>query len=226
MSQDALNQSFLCDSVPPEMMDRLWEVGWRHFGETFFRYSVSIDEHGVKTITPLRVDLEKFSLSKSQRRVLRRNADLCCEFQPASLSPKARAMFQRHKERFSENVPDDLDTFLSASPARLPCPAEECRVYLGEELVALSFLDLGQTSTSAVYGMFEPAHSERSLGIFTMLKEIEYTQSRGSRYYYPGYATLEPSAYDYKKQLQGLEVLDWQTGLWDDYIRKINPDTP
>jgi arginine-tRNA-protein transferase len=59
-----------------------------------------------------------------------------------------------------------------------------------------------------------------------MLKEIEHTQLRGSRYYYPGYATQEPSAYDYKKQLRGLEVLDWQTGLWDDCARKINPNTP
>jgi arginine-tRNA-protein transferase len=208
------------------MMDRLWAAGWRHFGETFFRYSLSIDEHGVKTITPLRVDLKHFSLSKSQRRVLKKNADLHCAFVPASLSAEARAMFQRHKERFSENVPDDLDTFLSANPANLPCPAKECRVYLGEKLVALSFLDLGKSSSSAVYGMFEPAHGERSLGIFTMLKEIEYTQSRGSRYYYPGYATLEPSAYDYKKQLRGLEVLDWQTGVWDASARKINPDTP
>jgi arginine-tRNA-protein transferase len=226
MSPESLNQSFLCDSVPPEMMDRLWEAGWRHFGETFFRYSLSIDEYSVKTITPLRVNLDKFSLSKNQRRVLKKNADLHCTFVPASLSPEAHAMFQRHKERFSDNVPDNLDTFLSASPANLPCPAEECRVYLGEELIALSYLDLGAVGTSAVYGMFEPVHSERSLGILTMLKEIEYTQSRGSRYYYPGYATLEPSAYDYKKQLRGLEVLDWQTGLWDDYARKINPDTP
>jgi arginyl-tRNA--protein-N-Asp/Glu arginylyltransferase len=226
MSPESLNQSFLCDSVPPEMMDRLWEAGWRHFGETFFRYSLSIDEYGVKTITPLRVNLDKFSLSKNQRRVLKKNADLHCTFVPASLSPEAHAMFQRHKERFSDNVPDNLDTFLSASPANLPCPAEECRVYLGEELIALSYLDLGAVGTSAVYGMFEPVHSERRLGILTMLKEIEYTQSRGSHYYYPGYATLEPSAYDYKKQLRGLEVLDWQTGLWDDYARKINPDTP
>ncbi|MCX6853592.1 MAG: GNAT family N-acetyltransferase [Verrucomicrobia bacterium] len=212
--------------MQPEMMDRLWAAGWRHFGETFFRYSLSIDEHGVKTITPLRVDLEKFSLSKSQRRVLKKNADLRCEFQPASLSTEAREMFQRHKARFFDNVPEDLESFLSHTPASLPCAAEECRVYLGDELVALSYLDLGQTSTSAVYGMFEPAHSERSLGIYTLLREIEHTRSRGSRYYYPGYATLEPSAYDYKKRLNGLEMLDWQTGLWDDYPSKINPDTP
>lgn len=210
-----LNQCFECHSVPPEMMDRLWEAGWRHFGESFFRYSLNVNDNGVQTITPLRVDLAKFSLSRSQRRVLTRNADLRCEFTPARLSDEARAMFQRHKARFTENVPDDLDTFLSSEPATVPCPCVECRVHLGDELIALSYLDLGEGSTSAVYGMFEPAHSRRSLGIYTLLREIEFTQSRGCRYYYPGYATREPSAYDYKKQLRGLEMLDWESGLWD-----------
>ncbi len=212
-----LNQAFDCPSVPPEVMDRLWEAGWRHFGESFFRYSVSENEQGAQTITPLRVDLEKFTLSKSQRRVLKKNADLHCEFAPAQLSEEARTMFQRHKARFKDNVPDDLGTFLSCDPATVPCPNHECRVHLGAELVALSYLDLGECSTSAVYGMFEPAQSWRSLGMYTMLREIEFTQARSCRYYYPGYATREPSAYDYKKQLRGLEMLDWESGLWDVY---------
>jgi arginine-tRNA-protein transferase len=71
--------------------------------------------------------------------------------------------------------------------------------------------------------MFEPAQSWRSLGIYTMLREIEFTQARSCRYYYPGYATREPSAYDYKKQLRGLEMLDWESGLWDVY--RSQPET-
>lgn len=196
------------------MMDRLWAAGWRHFGSSFFRYNLSVDDESVRTITPLRVDLEKFTLSKSQRRVLRKNADTRTEFAPASLSMQARMMFQRHKTRFKYNVPDDLDTFLSETPATVPCQCLECRVFLGIELIAISYLDVGQTSTSAVYGLFEPEHASRSLGTYTMLKEIQHSQSLGCRYYYPGYATLEPSPYDYKKQLQALEILDWETGTW------------
>jgi arginine-tRNA-protein transferase len=47
-----------------------------------------------------------------------------------------------------------------------------------------------------------------------MLLEMEHSRALGCRYYYPGYATREPSAYDYKKQLRGLEVLDWRSGEW------------
>ena len=211
----AINQTFLCESVPGPVMDQLWAAGWRHFGEMFFRYSLSMDEDQIKTITPLRLDLQAFQLSKSQRRVMRRNADLRCEFVPASLSVEAREMFHRHKNRFQENVPDELDTFLSYEPATRPNRCLECRVSEGETLVALSFLDLGSEATSAVYGMFEPEHSWRSLGIFTMLCEIQFSLDRGCRYYYPGYATQEPSAYDYKKHFSGLEILNWHMGNWE-----------
>lgn len=201
------------------MMDRLWESGWRHFGSTFFRYNISLDEGGVRSITPLRLNLDKFVLSKSQRRVLRKNEDVHCEFAPATLSMQARMMFQRHKARFKDNVPEELDTFLSESPATVPCPCQECRVYLGQDLIAVSYLDLGRETTSAVYGLFEPEHAGRSLGTLTMLKEIEHSLALGHRYYYPGYATHEPSPYDYKKQLHGLEVLNWETGTWADLPR-------
>jgi len=218
---EIINQTFLCDSVPPEIMDRLWATGWRHFGSTFFRYSLSIDENHVRSITPLRVDLPRFELSKSQRRVLRKNEDLRHEFAPATLSMQARLMFQRHKNRFKDNVPDDLDMFLSPHPATVPCECVECRVYEGRELIALSYLDIGAESCSAVYGLFEPDHDWRSLGIYTMLRELEYSRERGLRYYYPGYATLEPSPYDYKKQLHGLETLDWDSGDWRRLPRSI-----
>ncbi len=209
-----INQAFTCGSVPPDMMDRLWASGWRHFGDSFFRYSLSVDDEAVRTITPLRVDLERFTLSKSQRRVLRKNDALRCEFLPAALTPDAQAMFQRHKERFKSNVPEELGVFLSPRPATIPCPCVMLCVYLDTVLVAVSYLDVGATSTSAVYGMFEPEHAWRSLGIYTLLREIEFTQARGCRYYYPGYATLEPSPYDYKKQLHALEALDWADEDW------------
>lgn len=196
-------------------MDQLWAAGWRHFGEMFFRYDLSIEEDQVKTITPLRLDLQAFRPSKSQRRVLRRNADLRREFVPARLSDEACAMFHRHKNRFQENVPDELNTFLSSEPASCPNTCVECRVYEAEKLVALSFLDIGCEATSAVYGMFEPAYSTRSLGIYTMLCEIQHSLDQGCRYYYPGYATKEPSAYDYKKHFSGLEILNWETGTWE-----------
>ena len=209
-----LNQAFECDDVPPEAMDHLWAAGWRHFGTHFFRYSDTIENEVWKRITPLRVRLDRFTLSSSQRRVLRKNADLQFEIQPADYREDTLALFDLHKQRFLECVPESLHDFLSPEPARLPCPCSEFRVRLGETLLASSFLDVGTTAASSIYGLFDPGHPRRSLGIFTMLLEIQWCLQTGREFYYPGYATREPGLYDYKKQFLGLEYLDWVDGDW------------
>lgn len=201
------------EHATPEMLDWLWAHGWRHFGSEFFRYSLSIDEYGQKVIQPLRVDLTQFRHSKSQRRVLRKNADLQIRFVPASLHEEACAMFQIHKTRFTTNIPDDLSNFLGPQPG-LVTPCLECQVRLGGRLVASSFFEASPNSVSSVYGMFEPAYSDRSLGILTMLVEMDWAIQRGLRFYYTGYATREPSHYDYKKNFSGLQIYDWHEQTW------------
>ena len=207
-----INEYFLANQVSAADMDMLWERGWRHFGIYFFRYSMMEHDRLPFHVTPLRIDLEKFSLSKSQARVLRRNRDLQIVIRPATIDEAKAGLFDRHRVRFKENVPNTLFDFMSKAPASVPCRNEEICVYRGDQLLAMSFLDIGEMATSAVYAAFEPAETKRSLGILTMLHAIEYSRGRGSRYYYPGYAYREPSMYDYKKRFSGSEYLDWTSG--------------
>ena len=66
---------------------------------------------------------------------------------------------------------------------------------------------------SSIYGIFDPDETTASLGIFTMLKEIEYTVNHGKTHYYHGYAYEGSSFYDYKKRFSALEMYDWN-GRW------------
>lgn len=207
-----LHQTFERLHVAPGEMDKLWASGWRHFGAEFFRYSLAEHRGRICSVIPLRIDLTKFAPSRSQKRVLAKNQDVQFLIRPTFIDATKHALFFRHRERFEENVPDSLYTFLSHEPATVPCVNHELCVYDGERLLAASFLDLGATATSAVYALFEPAEHKRSLGIYTMLRAIEYSRARGCRYYYPGYAYREPSVYDYKKNFAGLEYLDWDYG--------------
>jgi leucyl-tRNA---protein transferase len=197
----------------PEEMDALWAEGWRHFGVFFFRYRRT--EMGGRrcTVLPLRVDLARFGPSRGQRRVLARNRDLRLAIRPSFVDDEKIELFERHRLRFRTNVPESLFNFLSSDPASVPCDGVEVCAYAGRRLVAASFLDVGRGATSAVYAMFEPEESRRSLGILTMLAAIDFTRERGGRHYYPGYACREPSAYDYKKNFAGLEAFDWR-GRW------------
>ncbi len=208
-------ESFHAPEVRPGDMDDLWSLGWRHFGAEFFRYSISPQADGsLQIIVPLRLPLASLQLTKSQRRVLRKNEDLQCLAVPATLSAEAHAMFDRHRQRFTENVPESLGSFLSPTPATVPCRCLEFQCRLKGHLVATSFLDIGGQAVSSVYGMFEPEFSSRSLGIFTMLQEMLWARDHGFTFYHPGYATLGSSAYDYKKQFHGLEGYAWEDQQW------------
>ncbi|HEU4638622.1 MAG TPA: GNAT family N-acetyltransferase, partial [Candidatus Binatia bacterium] len=136
---------------------------------------------------------------------------------PTFVDTEKQALFLKHRRRFKENVPTSLDDFLSPVPDSVPCANLELCIYLRDRLIGVTFLDLGQTATSAVYAIFDPAEAKRSLGILMMLHSIHFSRARGCRYYYPGYAYREPFAYDYKKRFTGLEYLDWTRG-WQPYV--------
>ncbi|HEV2668372.1 MAG TPA: GNAT family N-acetyltransferase, partial [Blastocatellia bacterium] len=171
-----------------------------------------------RTVMPLRVDLSKFAPSRSQRRALTRNSDLRVVIRDTFIDEVKKELFYRHRERFKENVPDSIYDFLSEEPAVEPCRNHEICLYDGDRLLAASFLDVGGQATSAVYAMFEPSESRRSLGVFTMLESIRYSRELGCKYYYPGYAYREPSVYDYKKNFAGSEYYDWKEG-WKPFLR-------
>ncbi|HVF29981.1 MAG TPA: GNAT family N-acetyltransferase [Pyrinomonadaceae bacterium] len=208
-----INEAFEADRVSASELDMLLADGWRHFGTHFFRYSLGIHDFDIRLVIPLRVRLPAFTLSKSQRRVLRQNSDLTVTVRPIELTDDSTALFERHKQRFKFGVPDSIHDFLSDQPATVPCEAREVDVRLDGRLVAVSYFDLGERSISAIYGVFDPDLPRRSLGIFTMLKEIELAIDSRRDLYYQGYVYEGQSFYDYKKRFGACEGFDWN-GNW------------
>jgi len=195
--------------ITPAQMDFLWALGWRHFGEYFFRYSESFEEEMLH-VQPVRIDLKRFKFSESQKRILRKNADLSVEILPTVINDEKIALFELHKKRFDHNIPASLYTFLSEKPDTVPCENLSIEVRKEGKLLAVSFLDLGAKATSSVYAIFHTEESKRSLGVLTMLLEIQYSLEKKCDYYYSGYTYLEPSHYDYKKSFHALEKYDWE----------------
>lgn len=214
-----INERFNAWNRTAAEMDEMWDDGWRHFGTLFFRYSLTIHHEDLQHVIPMRIRLAGLKLSQSQRRVLNKNADLRIEVRPAEVTPEKEAMFDRHKARFKHDVPDSIYNFLSLAPATVPCTTSELCVYKGDELLAVTFLGIGNRSNSATYAMFEPRESARSLGIYMILKEAEYSIETGKEFLHLGYAYDGPSFYDYKKRFSGLEAFDWQ-GNWKPFERE------
>ena len=208
--QPLKDEHFVSWEQTPEQMDALWEKGWRHFGPIFYRYRQCLTSAGIRNVLPLRMDVNLFEPSASQRRLLRKNGDLDIRVKTAELLEDRLRLFDLHKQRFAENVPNSLEDFLGPAPHAGPCQTLELGAFLGDRLLAASYLDVGATGVSSIYAFFDPEEHRRSLGTATMIWEILLARRTGRRWHYPGYAYVEPSGYDYKKRFVPLECFDWE----------------
>lgn len=216
MFKSFINEEFHALQVQAQEMDALWANGWRHFGTHFFRYNLSFYENEIRRVFPLRVRLSDFHLSKSQKRILKKNRDLQTIIRPIEMTEEKEILFERHKRRFKSGIPFSIYDFLDYDAAQTPCRAFELCVYAETKLLATSFFDVGEAAISSVYAMFSLDAASRSLGILTMLLEIDYARNRGKNFYYQGYCYEGNSYYDYKKRFGALERFDWN-GNWKDF---------
>ncbi len=201
-------------NVPPWELDILLAEGWRHFGTFFFQDRMGWNNDKLSSIIPLRINLKDFRLSKSQKKILRKNKDTRIVIRDAFIDEQKETLFYKHCARFKQNVPQSIYDFVSHHPSYLPCHTLECCLYDAQDtLYAVSFFDVGQVSTSSVYAMFDPDYSRMSPGLHTLLLEILYALQNNKKYLYTGYAFQENSHYDYKKKFTGTECYDWQ-GNW------------
>ena len=144
-----------------------------------FRYRTAIHCDQPFSVMPLRVDLERFALSRSQKRVLAKNCDARIVLRPTAIDAEKDALLtfigiaSKRTFQFARSV-------LVARPRLSALSQSGLCVYHGEKLLAVTFLDVGQTATSAVYAMFNPAEIKRSLGILMMLHSIEFSRAKVS----------------------------------------------
>lgn len=211
-----INEEFYTSKVTPMELDFLLAEGWRHFGQHFYRYNLGFLKDEFRFVIPLRIRLADFKFSKSQRRILNKNKLLHTIIRPIKFDDEKLELFERHKLRFNHGIPGSIYNFLDVDAANTPCKSLEICVYENDKLLAASFLDAAEESVSSIYAMFAPEESKRSLGILTMLLEIEYAVETGKTFYYQGYAYEGESFYDYKKRFNALEKFDW-FGNWEKF---------
>jgi leucyl-tRNA---protein transferase len=214
VKEGEISDYFTMDSMSLTEWELLLALGWRHNGMLFFRTSHDTDGDNNKLdVLPIRYQLNQYEMSKSQRKIWRKNQDLSYRLSPLSIRDDIHFMFDQHKERFSYNVPLSIYDFVSAVP-NAPFPTYQFEIYKHDKLIACTFVDIMRGCLSSTYAMFDPEESKRSLGVFTMLLEMAYGVAYKKAFHYPGYAYLQPSHMDYKKQFAGSEYYDWLTAQW------------
>ena len=214
--EDIIDESVEMQLLEPPVFDSYMAEGWRLLGHSIVRHNFSVCRGKMCRTVPLRIRLEGFQFSKSQRRLLRRAAELDVIYGPISLTPAKTQLFTQHAlARFEERRPESIASFLNHKSHLEPVMGMEFSVSTRDGApLACSFIHIGESVVSGTYCFFDPGERRYSLGALTMLLEIAKAQELEKKYYYHGYVYDVPSQFDYKLNFNNLESMDWNTGGW------------
>lgn len=186
------------------LLDTLNLNGFRRSGKLLYRPNC---DH-CNACKAARVLCYEFKLSKSQKRIIKRNQDLQLSIVMPNDNPDFYDMYERYisaRHQDGEMYPPTHKQFADFlyrdfGNTRFLVACKD------NELIACMAFDILSNALSAVYCFFEPEQDQRSLGSFMILTLIRLSQSLNMPYNYLGYWVEGCSKMDYKKSYTPIEV--------------------
>lgn len=196
----------------PGEADRRFAAGQRRSGD--FVYSTKCP--GCEACQPIRLEVERFTPCRSQRRAWRvGQRHFRSEIGPLVSDSSRVELFNRHRQKrgLAREGSIDLDSY-AWGLGRSCFEAFEIDYYVAERLAGVAICDRGQVSLSAVYTYYDPDLARLSPGVYSILRQIEFCRSEGLRYLYLGFYVAESRAMAYKARYRPHQRLIG--GVWYD----------
>ncbi|MEM7099792.1 MAG: arginyltransferase [Pseudomonadota bacterium] len=182
--------------ITSDIYQALTDQGFRRSGSHLYRPHCG----ACQACIPTRVPVESFQPTRSQRRVLKKNKDLEIRIEEAAFSRRHYHLYERYislRHADGDMFPASEDQFRSF----LLSPWSDClflSIYEGQKLLSVAVTDKQPQGLSAIYTFFEPNEQSRSLGVFSILTQIELASEWDLPYLYLGYWIKDCDKMNYK----------------------------
>ena len=196
-------EEYLLEDVSEAEFEFLLSNGMRHFGDYYFRPRCN----GCYDCIPIRLKPDAFIMSRSQKRALKKCSNVKIKIGPPRFSEKKFELYLEHKERFPSLQDDveDIDNFSVSFYESVPFGIEFEYYYKGE-LVGAALGDFTRNTFSAVYTFYVNPEPQMSLGVFSVLKQLQFAKECGIKFFYLGYFILQNPSLNYKANFKPNEV--------------------
>lgn len=175
---------------------RRLEEGDRRQGRLLYRTACP----ACRACEPIRIDVDAFQASKSQRRTFKRGEDhIDTELGPIGVTPDRVRLYNRHKqgrELSSGEGSASMESYRSFL-GETCCETFEMRYRVDGELMGIAIVDRADNALSAVYFYWDPAYRDLGPGTYSILKQVELCRRLGLKYLYLGLfiEPCEPMSY-------------------------------
>ncbi|MCH2352649.1 MAG: arginyltransferase [Pseudomonadales bacterium] len=201
------------DVHSPDTYENLTTLGFRRSGEHLYRPHCT----GCSACIPARIPVAAFSANRRFRRVIKKNLDVHTrvenrrdDFEIYNLYEKYIALRHQDGDMYPTNI-EQFRSFLFANWSETKLITS----YLAGKLIAVAVTDFQSNALSAIYTFFDPELQTRSLGVHSILKQIDYCKSLKLQHLYLGYWIRDSAKMDYKIDYAPLEL--FQQSSWKLY---------
>ncbi len=183
--------------------------GWRRFGRYYFHPVCQ----GCNECKSLRINVDDFTPSKSQKKAIKRNQATKVIIQTPTVTNHHLELYNkyhffkqkkdgwRHKKingkEYFENFVDGASNF-----------AREVLYFQDEKLIGVDLIDILDDGISSIYCYYDPDFSHLSIGTFSLLYQVALAKSMALSWIYLGYWVDGCKAFRYKTNFQPQEILD------------------
>ncbi len=196
--------------INTELYGDLVKAGFRRSG--IFTYRPHCDS--CRACVPVRVPVDAFTFSRSQRRAWQAHQGLVSHAHPLKFRLEHYALYLRYQARRHSGGGMDNDSRDQYSHFLLQSRVDTRLVEFREsgQLMMVSIVDYLPDGLSSVYTFYEPERQGASFGTYNVLWQIDACRRLGLPYLYLGYWIEESPKMAYKSRYAPIEGL--VNGVW------------
>jgi len=189
--------------VDENLFGLLSRSGFRRSGEMLYTPKCP----SCNACVSVRIPVDEFKASKSQKRVWRKNGDIKIGIEEVEFNQEHFDLYLKYqKARHPESSMCDEDpskyiTFINSAYSR----SRFLTITIDEQLIGISVVDQFNGGISAVYTFFDPDYSKRSLGTYVILYMVKLARLRKIPFVYLGYWIDESNKMNYKRNFRPLQ---------------------
>jgi arginine-tRNA-protein transferase len=198
------------------LYEELTQSGFRRSGKHLYRP----DCKQCHSCIPARIPTEEFKLTRRFKRVLKKNQTIEFEITKARFRDEDFQLFEdyiNHRHSDGDMYPASRSGYEDFLATEKPF-SFHIRYFCDNKLIGVAVTDRLNSGLSAIYTFFAPEFEQNSIGVFSILKQLELCQSFDVPYLYLGYWVPGCQKMEYKTQYKPIELLidgKWQRIIHD-----------
>lgn len=190
----ATHKYFSAENVSQKELDNIFNKEFRRQGSIYYKPECTKCNLCQSAI----IDINLFTLNKNHLKILNKNKTTKAIFNKPEYREEIYKIYEEWSlNRFNKvtNEDDFINLYYSSNDNTI-----QTEYYIDNELAAVGFVDLASNSISSNYFFYKDKFKKYSLGIYSILTEIQFAKSLGLSKLFLGYYVVGNKKTEYKKQ--------------------------